>query len=104
MSDVVAELGIKLFDYKFTEIKTTLNTNYHITCHIPGPLKTIKVNECPDIEGVTDILFVDGDFGLLKKTDIASKNTNWYVPGVTQEKINEIYAKRKESQILSQDK
>jgi len=104
IEETILGLGRQLFDYGFTEIKTTLSTTAHQTSYIPGPFKTVNINTCPEIEGVTDLLIVDGNSNLFNKTNIASRKSNWYDLDVTQEKIDQIYSKRKEQLSVSQDK
>lgn len=104
INQFVEHLAHDLFDYGFSEIKTTLASSAHLALPIPGSFKTAHINECPEIEGVKDLIISEGDLSLFRKTDIASRQTEWYTPGITQEQIDQFNAKRKADKTLSQDK
>ena len=71
----------------FLEIRVTENNNFSYTQSVPKIGKPLHVDKYYEIDGVTDLVTVNGDMKLFDKSNIATNYFEWFVPGVTKEEL-----------------
>ena len=78
--------------YGFSRVEGEEKGPYHAICEY-RPFYKIKpafpVGE--KIEGVVDLFTVGGDFKIFKKTDLYDRYFDWYIEGISQQEIADIY-------------
>lgn len=98
----VSMVSEMLGKYGFDKVESKNQGNYHSVGNYI-PFVKIRVDdfpECKQIEGVTDLFTVGGDFKLFKKSNLHSNYFDWYTEGVTEQEINDIYKKIRKEHLL----
>lgn len=87
--------------YGFSKVETNEKGYHHAVSKYStsGKIK-LPFHACEEIEGVTDLMTVGGDFKLFKRTDLSNRYFDWFTEGVKYEEIEDIYKKINQNYIL----
>lgn len=99
-STSVAMVSRILENYGFRKIPLQTHGYHHavydydaIRAAMRKDSKNINIDECNEIEGVTDLFTVGGSMKLFQKTNMSHRYFNWFTEGVSRDQVEKVYTK-----------